>query len=331
MKQCAFLTLDERGDFVIDDEHAIAPLASLGWRVSTVSWRQTAVPWDRFDAVVIRSTWDYWNDVPAFLETLARINRQTRLANPLDLVHWNLAKTYLRDLQGQGVGVVPTAWLDGLAPAAVTDCARGFGSEDLVVKPVVGANGQDAFRISPRGDPQGLREIAGRFRGRACMVQPFMGKVLDEGEYSLFFFSGEYSHAILKVPAIGEFRSQEERGAGPRDRTGGEVAAPRTPGAGRGHARAAVRTYRFRARRGRRFRRDGTRTDRTLALPAHRPGGARALRAGGRPLVRGRLTDARCSRGSSKRTGPVFLPAPRGSTRWIGVRPTAADRSGLRS
>jgi hypothetical protein len=213
MRQCAFLTLDERGDFVIDDEHAIAPLAALGWQVSTVSWRQTAVPWSHFEAVVIRSTWDYWNDVPAFLETLARINRQTRLANPLDLVHWNLAKTYMRDLQGEGVGVVPTAWLDGLAPAAVADCARSFGSEDLVVKPVVGANGQDAFRISPRDGPQRLREVGERFRGRACMVQPFMGRVLDEGEYSLFFFSGDYSHAILKVPAAGEFRSQEERGA----------------------------------------------------------------------------------------------------------------------
>jgi glutathione synthase/RimK-type ligase-like ATP-grasp enzyme len=213
MKQCAFLTLDERGDFVIDDEHAVGPLAALGWQVSTVSWRQTATPWSRFDAVVVRSTWDYWNDVPAFLDALARINRQTRLANPLDLVHWNLAKTYLRDLQGNGVGVVPTAWLDELPPGAMRTCAEQLGSDDLVIKPVVGANGQDAFRLSPRDDPQRLRDIADRFRGRACMVQPFRANVLTEGEYSLFFFSGEYSHAILKVPAAGEFRSQEERGA----------------------------------------------------------------------------------------------------------------------
>ena len=56
MKNCAFLTLDERGDFVIDDEHAIGPLADIGWRVSTVSWRQTEVPWEHFDVVIIRST-----------------------------------------------------------------------------------------------------------------------------------------------------------------------------------------------------------------------------------------------------------------------------------
>lgn len=213
MKQCAFLTLDERGDFVIDDEHAIEPLADLGWQVSTVSWRQTDRLWSDFDAVVIRSTWDYWHDAPAFLETLARINRQTRLANPLDLVHWNLAKTYLRDLQGTGVGVVPTLWLDDLPVAAIGHWARDLASDELVVKPVVGANGQDAFRLSPHDDPRRLRDIAERFRGRACMVQRFERNVLEEGEYSLFFFSGEYSHAILKVPAAGEFRSQEERGA----------------------------------------------------------------------------------------------------------------------
>jgi len=213
MKRCAFLTLDERGDFVIDDEHAIEPLAVLGWQVSTLSWRQTAEPWDGFDAVVIRSTWDYWDDVPAFLEVLAQIDRQTQLANPLSLVHWNLAKTYLQDLEANGVGIVPTLWLEGLQDRTPADCAQRLGADQLVVKPVIGANGQDAFRFSRNEDSERWAGISARFPGRACMVQPFMPNVLSEGEYSLFFFGGVFSHAILKVPAAGEFRSQEERGA----------------------------------------------------------------------------------------------------------------------
>lgn len=213
MLQCAFLTLDERGDFVIDDEHAIAPLAALGWEVSTVSWRQTAIPWDRFDAVIIRSTWDYPNDVPAFLDILGRINRQTRLANPLDLVHWNLAKTYLLDLEAKGVGIVPTLWMDDLNDRAAAEFADRLGTDQLVVKPVVGANGQDAFRFSRREDPARWAGIVDRFPGRPCMVQPFMPRVKTEGEFSLFFFSGEFSHATLRTPAANEFRSQEERGA----------------------------------------------------------------------------------------------------------------------
>ena len=216
MKQCAFLTLEERGDFVIDDEHAIAPLASLGWEVSTLSWRQTRIPWGRFDAVIIRSTWDYWNDVPTFLETLARINRQTRLANPLDLVHWNLAKTYLGDLEAKGVGVVPILWLEGLNDRNAVEFADRLGTDQLVVKPVVGANGQDAFRFSGQEDPARWADITARFPGRPCMVQPFMPMIVSEGEFSLFFFNSVFSHATLRTPAANEFRSQEERGASVR-------------------------------------------------------------------------------------------------------------------
>jgi glutathione synthase/RimK-type ligase-like ATP-grasp enzyme len=213
VRRCAFLTLDERGDFVIDDEHAIAPLAQLGWQVETLSWRQTTQPWADFDAVIIRSTWDYWDDVPAFLEVLAEIDGQTRLANPLGLVRWNVAKTYLRDLETAGVGVVRTLWLDGLGGVGPDQCATRLGAEELVVKPVIGANGQDAFRFGSEEDPERWARITERFPGRACMVQPFMRNVLEEGEFSLFYFNGRFSHAILKVPAAGEFRSQEERGA----------------------------------------------------------------------------------------------------------------------
>lgn len=213
MKNCAFLTLEERGDFVIDDERAIGPLAQLGWRVSTVSWRQNEIPWSAFDAVIIRSTWDYWNNVAAFLDILAKIDRESRLANALDLVRWNLSKTYLADLQDKAVGIVPTIWPDRVLEESFSAFFRQLDCDELVIKPVVGANGEDAFRVS-RSEPHGrLAWIAGRFSHCKAMVQPFMSKILTEGEYSLFFFNGRFSHAILKTPAESEFRSQEERGA----------------------------------------------------------------------------------------------------------------------
>jgi glutathione synthase/RimK-type ligase-like ATP-grasp enzyme len=214
MKRCAFLTLDERGDYVIDDELAIEPLAALGWDVSTVSWRQRNIPWSEFDAVVIRSTWDYWHDVPGFLDTLAAIERQARLANSLELVRWNLRKTYLRALEEQAVRTVPTEWMEqGLLSTELGRCADRLGTPQMVIKPIVGANGEDAFRIDATADGSGYRELEETFRGRGCMVQPFRARVLEEGEYSLFYFAGEFSHAILKTPQAGEFRSQEERGA----------------------------------------------------------------------------------------------------------------------
>lgn len=213
MKHCAFLTLCERGDFVIDDEHAIGPLSELGWRVSTVSWRQTEIPWRDFDAVIIRSTWDYWDDVPAFLEVLRQIDRETRLANSLEIVQWNLEKTYLADLECKGVGIVPTIWPGEVRPGSFQQFSRQLKSDELVIKPVIGANGDKAFRVSPADPEQRRAMISDCFNDRRALVQRFMPAILTEGEYSLFFFSGAFSHAILKIPAESEFRSQEERGA----------------------------------------------------------------------------------------------------------------------
>lgn len=210
---CAFLTLDHRGDFVIDDDWAIEPLADLGWQVSTVSWRQTEIPWSEFDLVIIRSTWDYLDDPQGFLRVLEYINSSTRLANSIELVRWNLAKTYLRDLEDRGVVIVPTLWSRTLNAGTLPGFFELLHCDEIVVKPLVGANGVDTFRLRSDVDPATLTEVTALFHERPMKVQRFMPAILREGEYSLFFFNGEFSHAILKVPAQGEFRSQEERGA----------------------------------------------------------------------------------------------------------------------
>lgn len=213
MKKCVFLTLDIRGHSAIDDEHAIQPLERLGWDVSTVSWRQTEVPWRYYDAVVIRSTWDYWDDVPSFLNALEQIDGETRLANPMDLVRWNLSKTYMRELESAGIQIVPTTWPDSVDVTGFGQFFERLDSEELVIKPVIGANGDDAYRVSAGDSMDRLQQICARFTDKNAMVQRFMPHILQEGEYSLFYFNGDFSHAIRKVPAASEFRSQEEHGA----------------------------------------------------------------------------------------------------------------------
>lgn len=213
LERCAFLTLDERGGWSIDDDLAVEPLAQLGCEVSTVSWRQTEVPWSDFDAVIIRSTWDYWDHTDQFLAVLEEINASTRLANSLQLVHWNLAKSYLRDMEQQGVGIVPSLWSETWECASLDNFCDRLNCDEIVIKPLVGANGVDTFRLARGKDEVQLAELDSLFRGREFMVQRFMPSIISEGEYSLFYFNGEYSHAILKVPQKGEFRSQEERGA----------------------------------------------------------------------------------------------------------------------
>ena len=216
MRRCAFLTLAKKGNFVIDDERAYGPLAELGWQVDAVPWNREGVNWNDFELVVIRSTWDYQSDPDLFLQVLADIEASNaRLANPREVVLWNLRKTYLRDLAERGVATVPTAWRDRLRPGELAVLCEQLASNELVIKPQVGANADGVFRYTntaaQEGDQQ--EELEVYYADTPLMAQPFVSSIQAEGEYSLFYFNGEYSHAVLKTPKANDFRSQEEHGA----------------------------------------------------------------------------------------------------------------------
>lgn len=212
MKNCAFLTMDNLEGFISDDELAVDSLAALGWHVEMVSWRQTAVPWREFDAVIIRTTWDYQNDSKAYLSVLEAISHATHLENDISLVRWNMHKSYLRDLEQRGIGIVPTLWMWEFSAKRLEELFAVLNCKELIIKPVIGANADDTFRLSDETGKVQVDQVEAAFGSKPFMVQPFMPWIVAEGEFSLFFFAGEYSHAILKLPKADDFRVQEEHG-----------------------------------------------------------------------------------------------------------------------
>lgn len=200
--------MDDLSGYVADDDLAIPPLASLGWRVDTVSWRDTSVDWNEFDAVVIRTTWDYQRDPHLFLAALETIEKSSaRLENPLKTVKWNLSKIYLSDMERRGCPIVPTIWDAEYTAEAFDDWCDKLNTGELIVKPVVSATAEHTYRIAEYNN-----SLEGVFRGRKFMVQPFMPAIVTEGEFSLFYFRGVFSHAINKAPRASDFRVQEEHG-----------------------------------------------------------------------------------------------------------------------
>jgi hypothetical protein len=203
--------MDSLDGFVSDDALAYAPLRSLGWQVEAVPWRRRGVGWGRFEAVVIRSTWDYQQAPDEFLAVLAEIRHSgARLENAFELVRWNLRKTYLRDLECRGVAVVPTAWGCDLGPVDERAILDRLGADEVVLKPIVGANADHTYRL--RRGAAAWSKAAAALADRPYLAQPFVPSIVAEGEFSLFYFDGQYSHAVLKTPAPGDFRVQEEHG-----------------------------------------------------------------------------------------------------------------------
>jgi len=209
MRQCCFLSMDSLADYVSDDELAIEPLRELGWNVETVSWRDKTVDWNDFEAVVIRTPWDYQREPEAFLEVLRKIDEsEARLENSLEIVEWNFSKLYLRELENNGIKIVPTLWGEGkIDETLFQSWLEHFGTDEIVVKPIVSATAEFTYRL--RNFTTELTEI---FPKRKYMIQPFMPNIVGEGEFSLFYFGGEYSHTILKTPKPKDFRVQEEHG-----------------------------------------------------------------------------------------------------------------------
>jgi hypothetical protein len=211
-RRIAFLTMEDRTGFFIYDHLVFPALQELGWQGVEVPW-SIKTDWSQFDGVVIRSPWDYQGRVPEFLQVLKEIEESgSKLLNSLDIVKWNLHKSYLRELSDRGVPVVPTLWVDGFSQSAFGDLSRALGAESLVVKPTVGANADHTYWIRDRRDQSQLKAAARVFADRECMVQPFIESIVERGEYSLFYFNGTYSHAIQKSPKSGDFRVQEEHG-----------------------------------------------------------------------------------------------------------------------
>lgn len=175
-----------------------------GIEASVRAWDDMTVSWGRFDAVLLRSTWDYTERLPEFLAWCERVSALTRLWNPLDVVRWNTDKRYLGELGARGVPVIESHYLaPGEEPSAFPDF------EEFVVKPTVGAGSRDAQRYV-RAEREAAVAHARRLldQDRHVLVQPYLQAVDEQGETALLFFGGTYSHAIRKAPLL-------KRGEGP--------------------------------------------------------------------------------------------------------------------
>ena len=125
---------------------------------------------------------------------------------------WNINKRYLKELEDKGVQIVPTIWPENIDEQILIEAFEEFDADAIVVKPYVSANADNTFWLKKESFHDALPELQETFASRDAMVQPFMQSIVEEGEFSLFFFGDEYSHTILKTPKDDDFRVQEEHG-----------------------------------------------------------------------------------------------------------------------
>jgi hypothetical protein len=176
-----------------DDQKVIAELEALDVGITYEPW-DTDIDWAGFDAVGVRSPWDYSSRRDEFVAWANAAGSE--LHNSADLLAWNSDKAYVADLDEAGLSVVETTFL---APGE----AWSGDDREVIVKPSVSAGARDTGRFGPALHDE-ARALIERIHesGRTAMVQPFLSSVDTTGETALVFIDGEFSHSLRKSSVL---------------------------------------------------------------------------------------------------------------------------------
>jgi glutathione synthase/RimK-type ligase-like ATP-grasp enzyme len=215
-KRVALATCQALPDLSDDDRHALPALAARGIAATPVVWNDPTVTWSAYDMVIIRSAWDYYHQPAAFASWIDSLDQAgVPLWNTPRVVRANLDKRYLATLADAGVAIVPTLWLDAGQTVDLPALLAQQGWTEAVIKPVVSAGAHRTHLVTAAS--QQLFDVS--VARAATMLQPYLPEIETDGEWSLVYLGGTFSHAVRKVPRPGDFRVQPQHGGQTRRET----------------------------------------------------------------------------------------------------------------
>jgi len=197
---------NRRADAFEHDQQMAALVAALapGETVTDIDWRAPIEHFAGFDLALIGTPWDYQDNREAFLPRLEEIAALgVPVCNSPQIVRWNIDKGYLAELAARGVATIPTLLLDNPGQTEILAAFDHFGYDRVIAKRRVGAGAEGQFDFTRETPPPADWRM-----GHPALVQPFLPAIVDEGEHSLIFIDGQFSHGLIKRPAAGDYRVQ---------------------------------------------------------------------------------------------------------------------------
>ncbi|WP_313447336.1 transporter [Brevundimonas sp.] len=186
-----------------------ATLESTGATVTATPWSdhvEDASSLKAYDLILPVIAWGYHRDHERWLKACATWREaDLAVANPAEVLRWNSNKAYLARLADKGVPIPPTRWTDRVTQDQVDAAFAETGAPVLIVKPTVSAGAFRTLRLTPG-------EVLSDAPEGAAMIQPYLKSIETQGETSLLFFGGRFSHAVNKRPVAGDFRIQVQFG-----------------------------------------------------------------------------------------------------------------------
>lgn len=198
-------------------------LQRKGLKIQKEVWDDPQVNWAAYDLAILKAPWDYFDKIEPFNQWLQQLDEAgVRLLNPTDTVRWNSDKHYLQDLSNAGMEVIPSLFLEKGQQATWQSYFDHFQSDSLIMKPTVSGGAKNTFVLNKENILTEIPKLQSLLNEEAYLLQPFISQIQEEGEWSLVFFGGRFSHCLLKTAKSGDFRVQHVHG--------GAVHAKEAPG-----------------------------------------------------------------------------------------------------
>ena len=213
MKTVALVTYKTSPALTPSDALLVEPLKKEHIHIIPTPWDDPAINWAQFDAIALRSCWNYHTKYKEFIDWTLQLDKlHAHVLNTTEIIRWNSEKTYLLDLEGRGASVVPTIIIKQNEKFSLKDILSKTGWSDIVIKPSIGADADGVFKVSQHEYESGEKKFQNIVQHNTVLIQPLMTEVMTDGEYSIVFLDGIYSHCVKKIPKKGEFRSNYQFG-----------------------------------------------------------------------------------------------------------------------
>lgn len=208
----ALLTCEKLPNLTLEDQQLIPTLAKHNIEAKAVIWSDKTINWNDFDYLIFRNTWDYFEKEIEFIIWLDQIEKLgIKTLNPIEIIKKNIHKFYLREMEKQGILILPTVFIDKTNTLNLEECIPPHW-EKAVIKPAFSAGSYltEVFEVST------IQEINKQYTTIASekelLLQEFMPQIQTLGETSFIFFNKKFSHAVNKKPIDGDFRVQSQFG-----------------------------------------------------------------------------------------------------------------------
>lgn len=203
---------DYNDNILLEEGILSEALLKEGINSERVIWSDPKINWSNADYLLFRTTWDYFDRFNEFENWLNQIEKTVPTINCIKTVKWNLDKKYLLELEKKGIDIPQSILLPINNEVNLLEQLNQKKWKKGIVKPCISSTARDTYVIDRNNAEQMTRPINDLLKKEDFLFQKFEEKVLTEGELSMMFFGGKYTHTVLKKAKEGDFRVQDDFG-----------------------------------------------------------------------------------------------------------------------